>query len=39
MGNIQHRFQGRFDAEVSPDGVKQLAVLGLRVRNEPRDSL
>lgn len=37
MGNIQHRFQGRFDAEVSPDGVKQLALLGLRFRNEPID--
>lgn len=36
-GNIQHRFQGRFDAEVSPDGVKQLALLGLRFRNEPID--
>ena len=37
MGNIQRRFQGRFDAEVSPDGVKQLALLGLRFRNEPID--
>lgn len=39
MGNIQHRFQGRFDADVSPDGVKQLALLGLRFRNEPIDAI
>lgn len=39
MGNIQRRFQGRFDAEVSPDGVKQLALLGLRFRNEPIDAI
>lgn len=37
MGNIQHRFQGRFDADVSPDGEKQLELLGLRFRNEPID--
>jgi len=39
MGNIEHRFQGRFDAEVSPDGEKQLALLGLRFRNEPIDAI
>lgn len=39
MGNIQHRFQGRFDAAVSPDGEKQLALLGLRFRNEPLDAI
>lgn len=39
MGNIQHRFQGRFDAEVSPEGEKQLALLGLRFRNEPIDAI
>lgn len=37
MGNIQHRFQGRYDADVSPDGEKQLELLGLRFRNEPID--
>lgn len=39
MGNIQHRFQGRFDAAVSPEGEKQLALLGLRFRNEPIDAI
>lgn len=39
MGNIQHRFQGQYDAEVSPDGEKQLALLGLRFRNEPIDRI
>lgn len=39
MGNIQHRFQGRFDADVSPDGAKQLDLLGLRFRNEPIDAI
>lgn len=33
MGNIEHRFQGRYDAQVSPQGEKQLALLGLRFRN------
>lgn len=37
MGNIQHRFQGRYDADISPDGAKQLELLGLRFRNEPID--
>lgn len=39
MGNILHRFQGQFDAEVSPDGEKQLALLGLRFRNEKIDKI
>lgn len=39
MGNIEHRFQGRYDADVSPDGEKQLALLGLRFRNEPIDAI
>ena len=37
MGNIQQRFQGRFDADVSPDGEKQLELLSLRFRNMPID--
>lgn len=37
MGNIQHKFQGRYDADISPDGAKQLELLGLRFRNEPID--
>lgn len=37
MGNIQHRFQGQYDADISPDGAKQLELLGLRFRNEPID--
>ncbi len=39
MGNVLHRFQGRFDAPVSPDGEKQLELLGLRFRNEPIDKI
>lgn len=39
MGNIEHRFQGRFDAEVSPQGEQQLALLGLRFRNESIDRI
>ena len=39
MGNIQHRFQGRFDAPVSPDGEKQLELLSLRFRNEKIDAV
>ncbi len=38
-GNMDHRFQGRFDSPVSPDGEKQLALLGLRFRNEPIDAI
>lgn len=37
MGNVGGRFQGRFDADVTPDGEKQLELLGLRFRNEPID--
>ncbi len=37
MGNIERRFQGRFDAPVSPDGEKQLDLLSLRFRNERID--
>ncbi len=39
MGNIQHRFQGRFNADVSPDGKKQLELLSLRFRNEHIDRI
>lgn len=39
MGNIEHKFQGQYDAAVSPDGEKQLALLGLRFRNEPIDAI
>lgn len=37
MGNIEHKFQGQYDAQVSPAGEKQLELLGLRFRNEPID--
>lgn len=39
MGNIEYRFQGRYDAEISPEGAKQLELLGLRFRNEPIDAI
>lgn len=39
MGNIGGRFQGRFDAAVSPQGEKQLALLALRFRNVPLDAI
>ena len=39
MGNIGGRFQGRFDADVSPQGEKQLALLALRFRNEKLDAV
>jgi len=39
MGNIQHRFQGQYDADISPDGAKQLELLGLRFRNEKIDAI
>ncbi len=38
-GNIEKRFQGRFDAPVSPDGEKQLDLLSLRFRNERIDAI
>lgn len=38
-GNIQHRFQGRYDAPVSPDGEKQLDLLSLRFRNVQLDAV
>ena len=37
MGNIEHKFQGQYDADISPAGEKQLELLGLRFRNEPID--
>ncbi len=37
MGNLDNRFQGRFDADVSPEGAEQLELLGLRFRNERLD--
>lgn len=36
-GNIEHRFQGRFDASVTEAGEQQLELLSLRFRNEPID--
>lgn len=33
MGNIEHRFQGRFNSPISPRGEKQLDMLSLRFRN------
>lgn len=39
MGNIEHKFQGQYDADVSPAGEKQLELLGLRFRNEPIDAI
>lgn len=38
-GNIQHRFQGRFDADITESGAQQLELLGLRFRNEPIDAI
>lgn len=38
-GNIEGRFQGRFDAEISPAGKKQLDLLSLRFRNEKIDAI
>lgn len=37
MGNIEKKFQGQYDADISPAGEKQLELLGLRFRNEPID--
>lgn len=37
MGNIEHKFQGQYDADISSAGEKQLELLGLRFRNEPID--
>lgn len=37
MGNVQHRFQGRFNAPISPRGEQQLDLLSLRFRNEKID--
>ncbi len=38
-GNIDGRFQGRFDADVSPAGEQQLELLSLRFRNERLDAI
>ena len=38
-GNIAGRFQGRFDAPVSPQGEQQLELLSLRFRNEAIDAV
>lgn len=38
-GNLSGRFQGRFDAPVSPVGEKQLELLSLRFRNLPLDAI
>ena len=39
MGNTEHKFQGQYDADVSPAGEKQLELLGLRFRNEHIDAI
>lgn len=39
MGNVEHRFQGRFDAPVSPRGEQQLELLALRFRNTHLDAI
>lgn len=39
MGNIEQKFQGQFDADISEAGAKQLELLGLRFRNEPIDMI
>lgn len=39
VGNVGGRFQGRFDAAVSPQGEQQLALLSLRFRNQPLDAI
>lgn len=38
-GNISGRFQGRFDAEISETGQKQLDLLSLRFRNQAFDAV
>lgn len=38
-GNIGGRFQGRFDADITPAGEQQLDLLSLRFRNEPLDAI
>lgn len=39
VGNIEHRFQGRFDSPISPKGEKQLDMLSLRFRNVHLDAI
>ena len=39
MGNVEHRFQGRFNAPVSPKGEQQLELLSLRFRNVRLDAV
>lgn len=39
MGNTEGRFQGRFDADVTPVGEQQMELLSLRFRNEKLDAL
>lgn len=39
MGNIGGRFQGRYDADITPEGAQQLELLGLRFRNETIDGV
>lgn len=38
-GNIEGRFQGRFDSEITEAGRKQLELLSLRFRNEKIDAI
>lgn len=39
MGNVEGRFQGRFDSPVSPAGEQQLDLLSLRFRNRHFDAV
>lgn len=39
LGNIDHRFQGRFNSPISENGKKQLDLLSLRFRNEKIDAV
>ena len=38
-GNVEHRFQGQFDAPITPKGEKQLELLSLRFRNVHLDAI
>ena len=38
-GNIDRKFQGRFDAQITPAGAEQLELLGLRFRNQQLDGI
>lgn len=38
-GNVEHRFQGRFNAPITPKGEKQMELLSLRFRNVHLDAI